>query len=208
MACQDRTEDGKAESVTELIDAVRRLPNATVALVAYVAYPLFDCAPLWDSGTFTTAPVAQFSWQIISLSFQSDAEWFAIVHDAIFLGRFLLAGCIAVLCACDRAAPPMAAPMPAVAGGDARRGQQLLAQYQCGACHVIPDVHAALGNTGPSLATFGRQSYIAGHLPNQPDLLVRWLVDPQAMAPGTLMPSMGVSVEDARHMAAYLYTLP
>jgi cytochrome c2 len=94
-----------------------------------------------------------------------------------------------------------------VTGGDADRGRKLLAQYQCGSCHTIPGVAGARSTVGPSLATFARQSYIAGRLPNYPEPLVRWIVDPPAIHPGTLMPNMGVSAADARHMAAYLYTL-
>jgi cytochrome c2 len=94
-----------------------------------------------------------------------------------------------------------------VAGGDATRGKQLLMQFQCGACHAIPGVEAARGMAGPPLDTFGRQSYVAGRLPNQPDALVRWIVDPPGVKPGTPMPNLGVSPADARHMAAYLYTL-
>ena len=90
---------------------------------------------------------------------------------------------------------------------DARRGRLLLAQYQCGSCHVIPDVVAARGTLGPTLAGFGRRSYIAGELPNLSDNLVRWIVQPRALVPDTTMPSMGVSVEDARHMAAFLHGL-
>jgi cytochrome c2 len=37
--------------------------------------------------------------------------------------------------------------------------------------------------------------------------MVHWIVDPKALHPGTTMPAMGVSPDDARHMAAYLYTL-
>ena len=94
-----------------------------------------------------------------------------------------------------------------VAGGDVERGKRLLMQFQCGACHSIPGVEAARSTAGPPLDTFGRQSYVAGRLPNYPEPLVRWIVDPPAVKPGTLMPNLGVSPEDARHMAAYLYTL-
>ena len=94
-----------------------------------------------------------------------------------------------------------------VAGGDAARGKALLMQFQCGACHSIPGVEAARSTAGPPLDTFGRQSYVAGRLPNMPEPLVRWIVDPPGVKPGTLMPNLGVSPEDARHMAAYLYTL-
>lgn len=90
---------------------------------------------------------------------------------------------------------------------DARLGRHLLAQYQCGSCHVIPDVASARGTLGPSLQSFGRRSYIAGELPNRGDNLVRWIVEPRALVPNTTMPSMGVSVEDARHMAAFLHGL-
>ena len=116
---------------------------------------------------------------------------------------FMLASCALLLAGCGRdeeRAPP-------VAGGDAVRGKALMAQYQCGACHAIPDVPGAGGDSGPSLDRFGRRSYIAGRLPNMPGPLVAWLVNPPAMVPGTRMPAMGVSETDARDIAAALYTL-
>lgn len=90
---------------------------------------------------------------------------------------------------------------------DPKHGQRLLAQYQCGSCHAIPDVPAARGIQGPSLAAFGRRSYIAGHIPNTPESLARWIAAPAALVPDTTMPSMGVSPAEARAMAAYLGTL-
>jgi len=116
------------------------------------------------------------------------------------LGALLCAG---VLAGCGKDKPAA----PAVAGGDPKQGQYLIAQYQCAACHNIPDVPGAHGNAGPPLDAFGRNSYIAGGIPNVPDNLIRWLDNPQAMKPGTLMPDVGVSPEEARHMAAYLYSL-
>ncbi|WEF34431.1 c-type cytochrome [Pseudoduganella chitinolytica] len=108
----------------------------------------------------------------------------------------------AMLCGCGKEREP------AVDGGaDPDRGRRLLAQFQCGSCHAIPGVEAARGTAGPPLATFGRQSYIAGTLPNDPAPLARWIVDPPAVKPGTAMPALGVSPDDARHMAAYLHTL-
>lgn len=95
----------------------------------------------------------------------------------------------------------------AAGGGDPARGQRLMAQYQCTACHAIPDVPGAAGNAGPPLAQFGRRSYIAGGIPNTPEALTRWLDNPQSMKPGTPMPDLGVSFDEARHMAAYLATL-
>ncbi|HEU4850633.1 MAG TPA: c-type cytochrome [Telluria sp.] len=116
-----------------------------------------------------------------------------------------LAACGALLVSlagCDDEPKPLRVP-----GGEAARGKALMAQYQCGSCHAIPGVTGARGTAGPSLDTFGLRSYIAGHIPNQPDNLVRWLLDPPAMVPGTPMPQLGLSEDEARHMAAYLYTL-
>lgn len=92
-------------------------------------------------------------------------------------------------------------------GAGVARGQQLLARYQCGSCHVIPGVAASRGQFAVSLASFGRRSYIAGRVANQPEMLARWIAAPASVVPGTLMPDMGVSAADARDMAAYLGTL-
>lgn len=96
---------------------------------------------------------------------------------------------------------------PRVSGGDPQQGRRLMAQYQCAACHDIPEVPGAHGNAGPPLERFGRRSYVAGGIPNVPEELIRWLDNPQAMKPGSPMPDLGVSPAEARHMAAYLYTL-
>jgi len=36
---------------------------------------------------------------------------------------------------------------------------------------------------------------------------VRWVITPQEMKPGTAMPDLGLSEQQARDVAAYLYTL-
>lgn len=86
----------------------------------------------------------------------------------------------------------------------AERGRQLLARYHCGSCHAIPGVPASQGRFAASLEKYGKRSYIAGRVPNEPAALTRWIVDPASMNPGTLMPNMGVAPADARDMAAYL----
>jgi cytochrome c len=94
-----------------------------------------------------------------------------------------------------------------VAAHDAERGRRLLSQYQCGSCHVIPGVAGAGGRTAPTLAAFGRRSYIAGASPNEGDALVRWIMAPRALVPEATMPAMGAGEADARDMAAYLQRL-
>ncbi|MDO9403172.1 MAG: c-type cytochrome [Polaromonas sp.] len=112
-----------------------------------------------------------------------------------------------LLAGCGREAPVETPAQVAARSGDAARGLQLLTQYQCGSCHAIPDVPAARSAYGPSLEAFGKRSYIVGQVPNRPDTLARWIVSPASLVPGTTMPSMGVSPEEARHIAAYIGSL-
>lgn len=94
-----------------------------------------------------------------------------------------------------------------VDGGHADRGARALTTYGCGACHMIPGVAGADGMVGPPLTDFGRRTYIAGEVTNTEENLIRWIQQPQAIEPGTAMPNLGVTDQDARDMAAYLYTL-
>lgn len=94
-----------------------------------------------------------------------------------------------------------------VVGGDPERGRLLVQQYQCAACHFIPEVQGVGGDAGPTLEHMGRLSYIAGSIPNQPENMIRFLQNPPAVKPGTLMPALGISEDEARHMAAFMYTL-
>lgn len=86
----------------------------------------------------------------------------------------------------------------------AERGRVLAQQYQCGSCHTIPGVNAANGQVAVTLESFGRRSYIAGHVPNTEENLVLWIIAPDKVVPGTIMPSMGVTPDDAKAIAAYL----
>jgi cytochrome c2 len=60
---------------------------------------------------------------------------------------------------------------------------------------------------GPTLEAYAHRAYIAGELPNEPDVLVRWIQDPPALVPGTTMPDRGVPAPLARDMAAFLMSL-
>jgi cytochrome c1 len=92
-------------------------------------------------------------------------------------------------------------------GGDARRGAQVIAQYRCGACHIIPGIQDANGLVGPPLMMFGRRTFVGGEVPNTPDNLVHWIRSPQSIEAGTAMPALGLTEQQARDAAAYLYTL-
>ena len=124
------------------------------------------------------------------------------------LAFVLLVAGLAALTGCDAFSALRGGDVGVVAvPGNPLHGQRLLAQYQCGSCHVIPGVPASRGTVGPPLAAFGSRSYIAGHIPNRADVLARFIMAPGDVVPGTLMPSMGVSSFDARDIVAYLGTL-
>jgi cytochrome c2 len=116
----------------------------------------------------------------------------------------MFAGAAASLAACGR---PAVSHNLAVAGGDPQRGERVIAQAGCGACHQIPGVRGAAGLVGPPLDALAERTVIAGVLPNTPDNLVRWIQTPQAVVPGNAMPDMGLTPQQARDVAAYLGTL-
>jgi cytochrome c len=93
-----------------------------------------------------------------------------------------------------------------IEGGDPERAPALVEEYGCGSCHTIDGIRGADARIGPPLRDFRDRRLIAGRLANNADNLVRWLRRPQSIAPGTVMPNMGVTEDDARDLAAYLYT--
>jgi cytochrome c1 len=93
----------------------------------------------------------------------------------------------------------------ASAGGDPAAGAVAIARYGCGSCHVIPGVERARGLVGPPLTDFALRTYIAGTAVNTPENLAAWIRLPDSVEPGTVMPTLGVSEQDARDITAYLY---
>jgi cytochrome c2 len=93
-----------------------------------------------------------------------------------------------------------------VPGGDPSRGHRLIIQYGCGACHTIPGIRGADARVGPSLSDFGTKTrFVAGQLPATPENTQRWIENPPKIEPGTLMPDLGVTANDARDITAYLF---
>ena len=92
-------------------------------------------------------------------------------------------------------------------GGNADHGKQLVAQYGCTACHIVPGVAGPKGMVGPPLEHIGSRNVIAGKLPNTPENMMRWLQNPQAMDPMNAMPNLGITPKDSQDITAFLYTL-
>jgi cytochrome c len=100
-----------------------------------------------------------------------------------------------------------AAYSPPVQGGDPAHGPAVIEAYGCGACHTIPGVRNARGLVGPPLLWWSRRTFIAGEVPNTPENLVHWIRSSQTIEAHTAMPTLGLSEQEARDVAAYLYTL-
>ena len=91
--------------------------------------------------------------------------------------------------------------------GNPQHGAALIKQYGCGSCHAIPGVNGAGGEVGPPLGGIADRIYVAGMLRNTPNNMARWLMHPQQIVPGNVMPDMGLTAKQARDITAYLYTL-
>ncbi len=80
-------------------------------------------------------------------------------------------------------------------------------QYACHSCHRIEGVVGPKSFAGPALENWGKRKYLAGSLPNNEENLMRFISDPQAVRPGSLMPKLDVAPSHAREMARYLLEL-
>lgn len=89
---------------------------------------------------------------------------------------------------------------------NAERGKAAIARYGCGACHTLKGVSGANGLVGPPLTGIRTRMYVAGMLNNTQDNLASWIHDPKATNPKTAMPRVGATDQEARDIAAYLYS--
>lgn len=89
----------------------------------------------------------------------------------------------------------------------AARGRETIARAGCTSCHTVPGIRWPQGQVGPSLHGFAASNLISGRLPNRPDILAAYVANAPAVLPGTTMPAMPINREEARDVAAYLYTL-
>lgn len=132
-----------------------------------------------------------------------DGTQKGVIPKLFFIPFILLLGVISSACS-DRVFGTETEQVP---GGDAQRGRLALQEYGCGYCHIIPGVPEADGTIGMPLDDWGDRRFIAGALDNDPVNLVAWIMDPESISPGTAMPDLGVTEQDARDMSQYLNTL-
>jgi cytochrome c oxidase subunit 2 len=88
-----------------------------------------------------------------------------------------------------------------------QRGLHLVQRSACVMCHTIRGT-AAGGRMGPDLTHFASRSTIAaGTLPRTPEHVNNWITDPQAIKPGSRMPTLALTPGDRAAIVAYLEQL-
>jgi cytochrome c len=92
-----------------------------------------------------------------------------------------------------------------ITGGEANRAPAILRRYGCSGCHTIPGIPGADGQVGTSLEGIRSRVYVGGVATNSSENLIRWIVSPQSFNPASAMPATGISENEARDVAAYLY---
>jgi cytochrome c len=108
---------------------------------------------------------------------------------------------------CDPARPDRTSEIRRMTGGDMHSGQVKIRSYGCNTCHTIPGIVGAQALVGPPLIHWSKRVYIAGELPNTPGNLTKWIQHPPQIEPKTAMPDMGVTEQDSRDIAAYLFSI-
>jgi cytochrome c len=108
----------------------------------------------------------------------------------------------------DRAEDVVAAS-EVVPKSQAAEGARIIASKPCGGCHTIPGIPGANATIGPNLAGVASRTKIAGgavdnHGPND---LKAWIMNPGGLKPGTIMPNLGLSDDEATKIVAFLVTL-
>jgi cytochrome c oxidase subunit 2 len=96
---------------------------------------------------------------------------------------------------------------PAVADPGASAGRSAFLAQSCINCHRVRGT-AAQGSYAPDLThLMSRKTLASGMVLNTPEILRRWVADPQPIKPGCLMPAFGLSDRECNDIVSYLRTL-
>ena len=88
-----------------------------------------------------------------------------------------------------------------------RRGQEVFLASSCVMCHAISGTPAG-SRIGPDLTHLAsRRTIAAGTLPNTRGNLAGWILNPQAIKPGTKMPANQFNPDDLQALLTYLESL-
>lgn len=124
---------------------------------------------------------------------------------AYLVGGLLLAGAVGAVVATNIRSSDAEAIGQALTGGNPARAPALLRRYGCGGCHTISALSGADGKVAAPLDAFAQRVFIGGIARNSPENLERWIVSPQSLSPRSAMPATGITPDEARDVAAFLY---
>ena len=103
----------------------------------------------------------------------------------------------------DNEARPAVEP----AGATESQGREVFLNSTCAGCHAIRGTDA-VSERGPDLTHLARRETIAaGILPNDRENLTRFIVNPQDVKPGAIMPPTDLSGEELEALLDYLQSL-
>lgn len=107
-------------------------------------------------------------------------------------------------------------PTEVVPTGDVARGAAVVAKKGCFICHDFTGV--ARADVPVEMPQFDAEKLTRGitQAPNlrlarerfRPDLIVKWILDPTSVRAGAEMPTLGLTLEEARDAAAYILRAP
>jgi cytochrome c len=126
---------------------------------------------------------------------------------ALLGGTVLIVGGIATYAAFIAAPERAQREAAGATGGDPARGTQAIAIRGCGSCHEIEGIPGARATVGPALDRLAFRGALPGGLPNTTPNLIRWIRFPQQVSPGSAMPDLNIPAQEARDIAAYLYSI-
>lgn len=88
-----------------------------------------------------------------------------------------------------------------------RHGRRVFFSSACIRCHAVRDA-SSINNIGPDLTHVGsRGTLAAAAIPNTPGHMGGWILAPQSIKPGNLMPPTALAPEDLRALVDYLQSL-
>jgi cytochrome c oxidase subunit 2 len=91
--------------------------------------------------------------------------------------------------------------------GDAAKGREVFLSKPCLMCHTIAGTPAHARHAPDLTHVAARKTLAAGALDNSPENLGKWIQDPQAIKPGSNMPTIPLAEGELKALLAYLETL-
>ena len=105
-------------------------------------------------------------------------------------------------------APATPAPQATNIGADGfAEAHALFRSKGCIACHMAPGIPEAVGTIGPDLEGLASRAMIADVMELTEENLAKWIHDPQAMKPDTVMLNVGLSDPEVETLVTWLLSL-